>query len=98
MKKTDLMIDNQLYKNIYVAESFWDRLKGLMFISEQKAFSLLIKDCNSVHTCFMNFPITIICLNKEMKVIKIIKNIKPFKFIFPLKNVKHIIEIPEKIS
>lgn len=98
MNKINLVTENKKYNDIYVAESFFERLKGLMFVPEQKSFKLLIKNCNSVHTCFMNFPITIVCLNKEMKAVKIIKNIKPFRFILPLKNVKHILEIPEHIS
>ena len=96
LKKTDLIIDTKEFKNIYIAESFFERLKGLMFISKEKSFSLLIKNCNSVHTCFMKFNIDIYCLDKNYKTIKIYKNTKPFKFILPIKQVKHILEIPIK--
>ena len=96
MKKIELVINNKIYKDIYEAESFFDRLKGLMFVSEKNAFILLLRNCNSIHTCFMKFPITIICFDDNMKVIKIIKDIKPFKVILPLKNVKHILEVPAK--
>ena len=95
MKKTDLSVENKTYRDVYIAESFYDRLKGLMFVPKENSFNLFIKNCNSIHTCFMKFPITIVCFDEQMKIVKIIKNIKPFKFIFPLKNVKHILEIPE---
>ena len=95
MKKIELNINNKIYKDVYKAETFFERLKGLMFVREEKAFILFLQNCNSIHTCFMKFPITIICLNEKMEVITTIKNIKPFSFILPVKNVKHIIEIPE---
>ena len=92
MKKIDLLIDNKEYKDVCVAESFFERFKGLMFVSKEKAFNLLIKKCNSIHTCFMKFNIDVFCLDKEFKVIKVYKNVKPFIFIFPVNNTYDILE------
>lgn len=94
MKKIELIINGKTHKNVYKAETFFERLKGLMFVKKENAFILFLPNCNSIHTCFMKFPLTVICLNEKMEVVKKIKNIKPFKFIFPLKNVKHIVEFP----
>lgn len=96
MKKTNLTINNKTLNDVYVAESFFDRFKGLMFVSKQNSFKLLIKNCNSIHTFFMKFNIDIYCLDQDYNIIKIHKNIKPFKFILPLKKVKHILEIPSE--
>lgn len=96
MNKTNLIIDNKEYKDVYVAETFFERLKGLMFISKENSFNLLIKNCNSVHTCFMKFNLDIFCLDKDFKLIKTYKDIKPFKFILPSKKVKHILERPSE--
>ena len=93
MNKTDLIIDNKKYKDVYVAESFFERFKGLMFVPEEKSFIILIKNCNSIHTCFMKFNIDVFCLDKEFKVVKIYKNLKPFRFILPVKNCCHILEV-----
>ena len=93
MNKTDLIIDNKIYKNVYVAESFFERFKGLMFVPKEKSFSLLIKNCNSIHTCFMKFNIDVFCLDKDFKVVKIYKNLKPFRFILPVKDCYQILEI-----
>lgn len=95
MKKISLVINNKKINNIYKAETFFERLKGLMFIEEKDSFILLLTNCNSVHTCFMKFPLTLVCLNEKMEAIRTIKNVKPFKFILPLKKVKHILEIPQ---
>lgn len=94
MNKINLTIDNKIIKDVYVAENFYKRFKGLMFISKQNSFNLLIKNCNSVHTCFMKFNIDIYCLDKDYKAIKIYNNIKPFRFILPTKKVCHILEVP----
>ena len=93
MKKTDLIIDNVEYRNVYVAETFWNRFKGLMFVPKESSFNLLIKNCNSIHTCFMRFNIDVYCLDKDFKVVKKYTNIKPFRFILPTKNTCHILEI-----
>ena len=92
MKKTNLIINNKEYKDIYVAESFLERFKGLMFIPKEKSFNLLIKDCNSIHTCFMRFNIDVFCLDKDFKVVNVYKNVKPFRFVLPIKNTSHILE------
>lgn len=96
LEKINLVIDNKEYKDVYVAKSFMERFKGLMFVSKQKSFNLLIKNCNSIHTCFMKFNIDVFCLDKNFKVVKIYKNIKPFRFVLPVKNTYNILEIPVK--
>ena len=70
-----------------VADSFLKRLRGLMFkksIGEDEA--LIFYKAASIHTFFMRFPIDIIFLNKESKVIKICPNLKPWKMVFCLKS------------
>lgn len=96
MKKIDLIIDSKKYKDVYIAETFFERLKGLMFVSKEKSFNLLIKNCNSIHTCFMKFNIDVYCLDKNYKIIKFYKELNPFRFIITSNKVKYILEIPSK--
>ena len=96
MKKINLIIDNKEFKDIYVAESFFERFKGLMFMPKEKSCNLLIKSCNSIHTCFMRLNIDVFCLDKNFKVVKTYKNVKPFRFVLPVKNTYNILEIPVK--
>lgn len=71
----------KLASNVRVAKSFLSRLKGLMFIEEMKGFDgLLIEPCNSIHNCFVRFPLDVIFLSKENKVVHIIKSFKPWRF------------------
>ena len=93
MKKFDLSIGDKIYKDVHIAESFWERFKGLMFVPKEKSFNLLIKNCNSIHTCFMKYNIDIFCLDKDFNVVKVYKNVRPFKFVLPVRNTSHILEI-----
>lgn len=64
-----------------VAENTLTRMKGLMFSDEipDEADGFLIKRCNSIHTFFMNYPLDVVFLDKNLKVVKIIENLRPWK-------------------
>lgn len=56
------------------------RMKGLMFASDMIGYdALFIKPCNSIHTFFMKFPIDVLFISKEMKVVKIMRNLLPWR-------------------
>ena len=69
-----------LGEKVVAATSILQRLKGLMF---QKSFEnfdgMIISPCNSIHTFFMKMPIHVIFLNKFNRVIKVYKNLKPWR-------------------
>ena len=66
--------------NINVANTFMERLKGLMFDKEMKGMDgLLINNCNSIHTFFMNYSIDALFLDSNNKIVKIIKNLAPWR-------------------
>ena len=87
---------NVLATNIEYATTFWTRFKGLM-LRKKEDFpienALFFNDCNSIHMCFMKFPIDVIYLDKEFNVVKVVKNIKPWKFDFGHKNAYYTIEL-----
>ncbi|MDD3296784.1 MAG: DUF192 domain-containing protein [Candidatus Omnitrophica bacterium] len=63
-----------------VADNFYRRFMGLMFrnaIREEEA--LIFYHAPSIHTFFMKFPIDVVFLNKNMKVIRIAKSLRPWK-------------------
>ena len=68
-------------QKMVVAENTLTRMKGLMFSDEipDKGDGFLIKRCNSIHTFFMNYPLDVIFLDKNLKVVKIIENLQPWK-------------------
>lgn len=79
-----MMVQNQnqikVASSAKEASSMISRMKGLMFSKDMVGFDgLFIKPCNSIHTFFMNYPIDVIFLNKEMKVVKIKRNLLPWR-------------------
>jgi len=68
-------------ENILPARSFWKKLVGLMGRKDLPLDTAMFfeGDCPSVHTCFMKFPIDVVFLDKKMKVIRIVENLKPWR-------------------
>lgn len=67
---------------VIIAKSFFRRLVGLMFRKNIPAdYCLAFYKSSALHTCFMRFPIDIIFLDKNMKVIKVVSALKPWRMI-----------------
>ena len=80
---------------IVIADTFTSRLKGLMFRRtpiEQEG--LWIVPCNSIHMCFMFFSIDVVFLDKNQKIVHLVRNLKPWKFVAPVKNAHSVLELP----
>lgn len=67
------------FLKIKMADSYFSRLAGLMFKKElPQATALLLAPCNSVHMCFMLFAIDVVYIDKDYRILKIVKNLKPW--------------------
>lgn len=63
-----------------VAKSMWARFWGLMGRKElPKGHGLLIDPCSSIHMFFMRFPLDVVFLDGEMKAVKVVRGIKPWR-------------------
>lgn len=61
-----------------VASSLGQRMKGLLGRSGLSVNeALILKPCSSIHTFGMRFPIDVLFLGRNMRVIKIIQHIPP---------------------
>lgn len=79
----------------YIANNFGTRLKGLMFKkSFDKGCGLIILPCNSIHMFFMRFPIDVLFMSKEDKVVGIKENIKPWQLSKVYWAAEYVIELP----
>jgi uncharacterized membrane protein (UPF0127 family) len=68
-------------KNVKVADDFFSRLVGLMFVKEMKGMdALLLVPGNSIHNCFVRCAIDVIFIDKDNKVVKVIRGFKPWRF------------------
>ncbi|QFU24343.1 DUF192 domain-containing protein [Shewanella eurypsychrophilus] len=81
MKKTRLTNHNGNHiEQVFLANTPWLRLRGLLgrkrLTHEQ---GMLITPCNSVHTIGMKYPLDIVYLNNKNKVLKIKRNLQPWR-------------------
>lgn len=80
--------------DVSVADTFFTRLRGLMFKKHLDASSgLLIQKCSSIHTCFMRFPIDVIYLDKDYTVLYS-ETVIPWRIGKIVKHTKHVLELP----
>lgn len=75
------------------ADHFISRLKGLMWKKDlPENTGLMINPCNSVHCFFMRFPIDVVFVDKDHRVVHIIANMKPGSISPIVKKAKYVIE------
>lgn len=95
MKLINKSKDTQVAQELALADNPLSRMIGLL--GRKKLLdgeALLIKPCNAVHTFFMRFSIDVIFASKENKVIKVIKDLRPFRITPVYFNALFVIEVP----
>ncbi|NWQ39369.1 DUF192 domain-containing protein [Bacillus sp. EB106-08-02-XG196] len=81
--------------HIELADSFFKRLKGLMFRQDPiQDEGLWIVPCNAVHMFFMKFPLDIVLLSEQNEVIGLHHCLQPWKITKPVKNAYSTLELP----
>ncbi len=63
-----------------VARTFPERARGLIgtrFLPPGEG--MLIERCNAIHTFFMSFPIDAVFLDRQNRVVKTVRGIRPWK-------------------
>jgi uncharacterized membrane protein (UPF0127 family) len=65
---------------VKVAAGIWSRFWGLMGRKRlPEDAGLLLKPSSSIHTAFMRFPIDVVFLDRALKVVKVVPEMKPFR-------------------
>ncbi len=82
--------------NIMIAEDLVSRLVGLMFRSSppQGSNGLLLDPCNSIHTFFMKYCLDIVFLAPDNKVVKVIRNLSPWRLTWIYFKANRTLELP----
>jgi uncharacterized membrane protein (UPF0127 family) len=63
-----------------LAETFWTRFRGLMGRpSLPAAEGLLFDRTGSIHMFFMRFPIDVVFCDAELRVVKVVSGLKPWR-------------------
>ncbi len=69
---------------------------GLMFSKKNKSLFFIFNKEKKIplHMFFVFYPIDVLFLNKNKKVVEIKENLKPFTFYTPKNKAKYVIELP----
>ncbi len=91
----NLTRDALLADRCRIADSYWPRLIGLMGAKSLEAGEgLLIQPCNAIHTHFMRFPIDVLYVSREDKVVAIDESMTPWRFGRIHRGVRYVVELP----
>src|SRR3712207_6515464 len=77
-----------------VADKPLSRLKGLLGRSELRpGEGLLLRPASAIHTCFMRFPIDVVFLDREWRVVRVADGIAPWRAASS-RGAKAVLELP----
>lgn len=95
IKIVNVNTEHTIANETIIADSFFKRLRGLMFVkSFEEDKALLINPCNMIHTFFMNFPLDILFISKDNEVLEVIENMEKRKISPHIKSAVTVIELP----
>ncbi len=87
-----------LIAQVLLAESTLDRMRGLLGRSSLDTDAgMLIRPCRSIHMWFMRFPIDAAFLDREMRVLKVARNLKPWQLAFAPRGTYCVLETAEGV-
>ncbi len=79
--------------HLMLAESLTDRMRGLLGRKDLPVDAgLLIRPCRSIHMWFMRFPIDAAFLDGELRVLKIVRGLRPWQLAFAPRNTCSVLE------
>lgn len=83
-----------LAEKVVVANTFFKRLRGL--IGRRRlapAEALWLRPCNGVHTWWMHYAIDVIFLDRELRIVKLVENMRPFRLTVPHRAARSVLEM-----
>jgi uncharacterized membrane protein (UPF0127 family) len=77
------------------ASTFWKRLRGFIARPEPKlGEGILLAPCNAVHTWWVSFPLDLVFLDENGKVLKLVRSLPPRRFTKPVPKARYVLEVP----
>lgn len=82
-------------EHVEVADGIMSRFMGLMFRpSLPDGHGLALRPCNSIHMFFMRFPLDVLFVDGDGKVLRVLDSIKPWRASTLVRGSKGAIELP----
>jgi len=80
-----------------IFRSSWSKARGLMFSKKKNIIMVFNKEKRiPLHMWFVFYPIDVLFLNKNKKIVEIKKNFRPFSFYTSKNKAKYVVELTEK--
>ena len=84
-----------LAENAVIADTVFKRMKGLLARKGLKPEeALVLKPCKSIHTFFMRFPIDVVFVGQDNRIIKAIQGLAPWRLTGIYFLAQYCIELP----
>ncbi|HEU0072744.1 MAG TPA: DUF192 domain-containing protein [Dehalococcoidia bacterium] len=81
LKISNLRTGEPISTRVTIADNPWTRMKGLLgkrgLATDE---GLIIRPCSSVHTYFMRFSLDVVFIDREWRVLKVVRDLQPFRF------------------
>lgn len=89
----------EIVQQVELADNFFKRFKGLMFRKSMPMdYGLLLFRCNAVHTFSMRFPIDVVYLDGDSRIVYIEKSMQPNKIGKAIKNAVNVLELNSGVA
>ena len=89
-----LFQDKIILKNILLADTFWSRFSGYMLRKKPHVSGILFTTSGSMQTTFMMFNIDIVFMDKDNRVVKVLRDVRPWRFTKIYKRTSRVLEVP----
>jgi uncharacterized protein len=86
--------NKMIVSDVLEARTFIQRLCGYMFRSKPHVPGILFFPAISIHTFFMKFSIDVIFMDKDFKIIRIYRKLKPWRHTYAYLSSRYTLEIP----
>ena len=81
--------------HVEVADGVMSRFLGLMFRAELPAgHGLALRPCNSIHMFFMRFPLDVLFVDGDGRVLRVLDTIRPWRASTLVRGARAAIELP----
>ena len=94
MRQTRLLGPDGTEWTVQVAESWRERMRGLLDARElNPRHAMLFERCRAVHTFGMRFPIDVVFLDRDLRVVDV-RRLTPGRLTRPRLGARHVLECP----
>lgn len=95
MRAFDQTSGRELAASVAVAATLFSRARGLLGRKElPPGEGLLIRPCRGVHTFLMQFPIDVVFLDRENRIVATVENLRPQRLTKLLPRARAVLELP----